>query len=459
MTHQSNSIPLLTAKVLTLLGSSFLALTLLSDVLFSLGAWAPVILSCGLMSLGGVLWSYFRYAHETPGIKNNDIMFGSTTRRGLIAWFLAVVITGFYILLYFYDDMKSLGVPPLLDNWIKMFDPLARLLHGGGSDRWFLYGALYTLAIIVMGFRMLLKYRGNRYQQIRTCSVTFFQLGFGFLIPAFLKRINEPEFYFTYFWPLKPEYLFPSEISRLVESGGLGVFMVFWSTVMALIITPVLSYYFGKRWYCSWVCGCGGLAETAGDPFRQNASTSESAWVIERWMIHTVLVCVVTVTSLIWLNELYPGAVFGSWSFTVRQWYGFYIGAIFSGVIGVGFYPILGSRVWCRFGCPMAAILGIFQRSFSRFRITVNGGQCISCGNCSTYCEMGIDVRGYAQREENIVRSSCVGCGVCAAVCPRGVLKLENGVTHADRFKGADKPLAVLLSALKERRIYSSDAE
>ncbi|MBA3666022.1 MAG: 4Fe-4S binding protein, partial [Bacteroidetes bacterium] len=61
------------------------------------------------------------------------------------------------------------------------------------------------------------------------------------------------------------------------------------------------------------------------------------------------------------------------------------------------------------------------------FRITTNGAQCISCGNCSTYCEMGIDVRAYAQKGENIVRESCVGCGMCATVCPRGVLNLENG--------------------------------
>jgi len=114
-------------------------------------------------------------------------------------------------------------------------------------------------------------------------------------------------------------------------------------------------------------------------------------------------------------------------SFKLRSWYGFAIGAAFSGVIGVGFYPLLGNRVWCRFGCPMAAILGLQQRLFSKFRITTNGGQCISCGNCTTYCEMGIDVRSYAQKGENIVRSSCVGCGICSAVCPRGVLKLENG--------------------------------
>ena len=119
--------------------------------------------------------------------------------------------------------------------------------------------------------------------------------------------------------------------------------------------------------------------------------------------------------------------ILGVDSYKLRQWYGFFIGATFSGVVGVGFYPLMGTRVWCRFGCPMAAILGLQQRFFSRFRITTNGGQCISCGNCSTYCEMGIDVRAYAQRGQNVVRASCVGCGICAAVCPRGVLKLENG--------------------------------
>ena len=116
----------------------------------------------------------------------------------------------------------------------------------------------------------------------------------------------------------------------------------------------------------------------------------------------------------------------------LRGWYGFYIGAAFSGVIGVGFYPLMGSRVWCRFGCPMAALLGLQQKFFSRFRITTNGGQCISCGNCSTYCEMGIDVRSYAQKGQNVVRASCVGCGICAAVCPRGVLRLENGSVDID---------------------------
>jgi polyferredoxin len=209
--------------------------------------------------------------------------------------------------------------------------------------------------------------------------------------------------------------------------GGLGMFMFFWGAIMSFVAVPVLTYFFGKRWYCSWVCGCGGLANTAGDPFRQLSDKSLGAWKLERWSIHSVLVFVIITTILIWTNSLSGGEIFGQLSQTISKIYGFLIGAMFAGVIGVGFYPLLGSRVWCRFGCPLAAILGLIQKYFSRFRITTNGSQCISCGNCSTYCEMGIDVRWYAQREQNIIRASCVGCGVCAAVCPRGVLRLENG--------------------------------
>ena len=91
-------------------------------------------------------------------------------------------------------------------------------------------------------------------------------------------------------------------------------------------------------------------------------------------------------------------------------------------------------------------INGLQGRFFSRFPITTNGGQCISCGNCSTYCEMGIDVRSYAQRGENIVRASCVGCGLCASVCPRGVLKLENGKPQA-RLNNA--PLSITATGVK----------
>ncbi len=408
-----------------------LGMTLLSIGLFflllglsSLGknyASIMLILSVGLIVLGGIGYITAISRAEPSGIKNNGVMFRSLTSKGMAAWILAIFLTSFYIVLYWF--------PFLLENWIRLVDPIAYLIMKQPADRWFLYGTFYTIAVLIMGLYMIYyKYRHNRYHQIRTLSIMFFQFGFAYLIPYVLKGLNQPDFYFSYFWPLKYDYLFPGTVGYLFNHpGGLGMFMFFWGAIMSFVAVPVLTYFFGKRWYCSWVCGCGGLANTAGDPFRHLSDKSVGAWKLERWSIHSVLVFVIITTILIWTNSLSGREIFGQLSQTISKIYGFLIGAMFAGVIGVGFYPLLGSRVWCRFGCPLAAILGIIQKYFSRFRITTNGSQCISCGNCSTYCEMGIDVRWYAQRKQNIIRASCVGCGVCAAVCPRGVLRLENG--------------------------------
>lgn len=386
--------------------------------------WFFFFVSVGLSVSGGLVYILSTRKAELPG--NNGIFFSSVMSRGSFGWVIAVLFTGFYVVLYWFSE--------LLSNWIRLVDPLSHLLRDKPADQWFLYGVFYTLAVLVMGSRMLVKYRHNKYQILRTSSVMFFQLGFAFLIPALLEMLNQPGFYFTYFWPLRPYSLWPDDVvSLLSHPGGLGVFMVFWGVVMTFIATPILTYFFGKRWYCSWVCGCGGLAETLGDPFRQLSDKSVRAWRVERVLINSVLVFISTTTALLWMNSYYHGGILGSLSQGFLSAYGFLIGSVFSGVIGTGFYPIMGSRIWCRFGCPMAAILGILQKYFSRFRITTNGGQCISCGNCSTYCEMGIDVRAYAQRGENIVRASCVGCGICSAVCPRGVLNLENGHSHKHR--------------------------
>ena len=352
-------------------------------------------------------------------IKNSPQRSASPSLVGWMGIITGIYLIVFYIALYWF--------PEYITNWMILVDPLSQSLSGQEASRWFLYGFLYTIIVIVMGIRMIAKYRHNNYQIVRTLSVMFFQTAFAFLIPEILIRLNQPYYDFKNIWPLDYDFFFDYNLNTLTQSGGLGIFMLVWGIVLIIIGVPVLTYFFGKRWYCSWVCGCGGLAETLGDPYRQLSDKSLRAWRFERWIIHGVLVFSIVMTLLV-LYTYFSGQynVLFMNSDTVRTWYGFLIGSAFAGVVGTGFYPLMGNRVWCRFGCPLAAYLGLVQRFKSRFRITVNGGQCISCGNCSTYCEMGIDVRHYAQRGQDVVRSSCVGCGICAAVCPRGVLRLEN---------------------------------
>jgi len=454
---------------------------------------AGFLWSCLLaLLLGGSLYSYALYRDSLPGIHNDGVWFNALTNRGVWGWLLGLGLTAFYITIYFYPTLLGYHSEGKNSGLVAFFDPLSVLLNGRAATQWFVYGCLYTLAILLFGVKFMFKYRTEKYQVLRTLSIMFFQLGFAFLIPELLAKLNGDAPYFAKdlknMWPLNYYFFEEWHLDGMLQGGSLGLLMLGFGLAMIFVISPVLTYFYGKRWYCSWVCGCGGLAETAGDPFRQLSSKKISVWKLERWMIHLVLVFITTTTlAVLWTytadennalglqqRTLWYGALlfflsllallggyyrknlptdaryamysvfalvlitlvmrgwngqnplFGVSGYQLRAWYGFGFGAVFSGVLGVGFYPLLGSRVWCRFGCPMAAILGLQQRLFSRFRITSNGGQCISCGNCSSYCEMGIDVRQYAQRGENIVRSSCVGCGICATVCPRGVLRLEN---------------------------------
>jgi polyferredoxin len=460
------------------------------------------------ISVGTILYANDLYLSKSKGIKNDGVWFTSISSRGVLGWMIGILLTLFYIVLYFKAELLGLGTNGKANTGlVALFDPLSYLLNGGQASQWFVYGTLYTVAILIFGYKFLLKYRHNRYQQLRTFSVMFFQLAFAFLIPEFMARLNSDTFKLPYYdlksiWPLNYYNFEKYRIDEFINAETIGLILLIFGIASIFVITPILTYKYGKRWYCSWVCGCGALAETAGDAFRQLSDKRQVAWKIERWVIHSVLVFVVLMTTAVvysylgvdstkyWLtkstflwsvagfltlifaltmlfkrHELGKDARYGAIGYfviiisliayhyfsnetkiflfkpeTLRTTYGFLIGSIFSGVIGTGFYPIFGSRVWCRFGCPMAAVLGFQQRMLSKFRITTNGGQCISCGNCSTYCEMGIDVRAYAQKGENIVRSSCVGCGICSAVCPRGVLKLEN-----DSMKGRINPTDILL--------------
>ena len=394
--------------------------------------WLFIFLTYGLCIIGAAMYILPKRAEGQAGIKNNGIYFSAMHNKGWLGILTGTFLIAFYIFLYYY--------PEYMQTWIVMVDPISQLLKGTDGGRFFLYGFIYTLCILVMGVRMIYRYRHSKYQILRTFSVMFFQTAFAFLIPEILLRLNQPYYDFKNIWPLDYDFFFDNELSTLVQSGGLGMFMLVWGIGLILVGVPVFVYFFGKRWYCSWVCGCGGLAETLGDPYRQLSDKSLKAWKIERYSIHGVLVFAVVMTiGVLYTYFTGEGSLLGVSTYSIRETYGAWIGAGFAGVVGTGFYPFMGNRVWCRFGCPLAAYLGIVQRFKSRFRITTNGGQCISCGNCSTYCEMGIDVRWYAQRGQNIVRSSCVGCGVCSAVCPRGVLNLEN----ADEKNRTVAPLVI----------------
>ena len=323
--------------------------------------------------------------------------------RNLGAWLLAAVMMTFYVDLYWFDHL----------------DPVAHWI--GLPNRWFLYGALYCLLMVAGAIRYLRIHGNSRYNRVRIGVNVGVQVLLAFTLPWMMLAFSGKDWYPSYFWPLKYDLLLPDTL------WNVPLYIAIYGLLGSLLLTPVLAFFFGKRWYCSWVCGCGGLANTYGDPWRHLTSKRTSAWRFEKAAVYTVLALVVFMTAVVGLKGLVGNdhPQFAAFAGHTKQIYGFLVGSVLSGVVGTGVYPLLGPRVWCRNFCPMAALLGLVQK-LGRFRIAVERDMCISCGNCSAYCEMGIDVRSYAQSNQSFTRAACVGCGMCAHVCPRGVLKLEN---------------------------------
>jgi hypothetical protein len=249
------------------------------------------LLSFGLMLVGAFTYFYGNYKNTQPGIKNNHIYHDPMTNIGWLGIVTGIFLIAFYVVLYFY--------PEYLTNWVLLVDPVSKWLNGGPASHWFLYGFMYTLAILVMGVRMLLKYRHSKHQIWRTVSVMFFQTAFAFIIPEILAALNKPSYDFKNIWPLDYDFFYSYNLNELMASGLLGWFMLFWGIALIILAVPVITYFYGKRWYCSWVCGCGGLAETLGDPYRHLSDKSLKAWKIERWMVHSVLVFAVLNTGAV----------------------------------------------------------------------------------------------------------------------------------------------------------------
>jgi len=147
-----------------------------------------ILLTYGLCILGAMLYILPKLKDGPPGIRNNGIYFNVMKNVGWLGILTGTFFILFYIFLYYY--------PEYMTNWVMTVDPISMLLKGSEAGRFFLYGFIYTLAILVMGVRMMINYRHSKYHIFRTISVMFFQTCFAFLIPEILLRLNKPYFDF-----------------------------------------------------------------------------------------------------------------------------------------------------------------------------------------------------------------------------------------------------------------------
>jgi len=74
-------------------------------------------LSLAMITVGVIGFAYRAFRTKPAGIKNHGVWFSSTMSRGVIGWIAGIVITGFYVVLYWYEGLLGLGAlmaPPIL---------------------------------------------------------------------------------------------------------------------------------------------------------------------------------------------------------------------------------------------------------------------------------------------------------------------------------------------------------
>jgi len=77
-------------------------------------------------------------------------------------------------------------------------------------------------------------------------------------------------------------------------------------------------------------------------------------------------------------------------------------------------------RGWCRYLCPVGALMAIFGR-FSLLGLKIDTVKCTRCGECVRACPMMVRLLDHLP--EKISDPECVFCLRCVAACPEGAIK------------------------------------
>jgi NosR/NirI family nitrous oxide reductase transcriptional regulator len=339
------------------------------------------------------------------------------------------------------DPVKWInGVQRALGEWAaSQANPIGVLLESAKGPS-FYYTLAYSLIVVIFGWRRIRR-RKTPYVTLQTITLATIQIVPLFLLPELiLPWLNGLGFFdHTLVGRWLESTLFPGEAwwraYGLILAWPLFVYNLFtndpiWGwivvgSIQTFLIIPLLIRRWGKGAYCGWICSCGALAETLGDTHRHKMPHGPfwNRLNMLGQVILLVAVMLMVLRILGWSGVGWASDAFsyGFASIPVLN-YAWAVDLLLAGVLGYGLYFWFSGRVWCRFVCPLAALMHIYAR-FSRFRILADKKKCISCNVCTSVCHQGIDIMNFANKGLPMEDPECVRCSACVQSCPTGVLE------------------------------------
>jgi ferredoxin-type protein NapH len=182
-------------------------------------------------------------------------------------------------------------------------------------------------------------------------------------------------------------------------------------------LLTAISVIFLGRMFCGYVCFLGTIQEFV---FKLNKTKNKFQQRIP-YKYHRYLLGIKYIVLLITVVSAYLGIQYYYMKFcpvvALSHPQNIGIAAAFTlAVILLGGYFV--ERFWCRYLCPYAALMNIFQRlgkllKIKKSNIYRNVKTSINCFNCANYCPLNVDI-GY---NEEISDVNCIHCYRCVRKC------------------------------------------
>ncbi|GAB1467730.1 hypothetical protein MASR2M64_04130 [Candidatus Cloacimonadota bacterium] len=192
----------------------------------------------------------------------------------------------------------------------------------------------------------------------------------------------------------------------------------FWLTTIASLVILLHSVFFG-RVFCGYVCPLGTFQEALftlrSTEYRRNHKVS--FFYEQRFARLKYFIMIITMLL----------SIFGVAYFYIR----------FCPIYGISMLPKIAfpgfmlfiliaissffiERFWCRYLCPYAGLLNIFQLlgkvlGIKRKKIRRNLERCIDCGICVQNCPMNLNITEH----EYVHSLDCIYCNICSERCPK----------------------------------------
>ncbi len=232
-----------------------------------------------------------------------------------------------------------------------------------------------------------------------------------------------------------------------------------WYPAFFLAIGVIIATVILGRVFCGWVCPLGTINNMIGALQKRRPRRAPLNW---HWLKYGLLIFLITsslfslqlagmIDPISFLIRSLSLTVFPSLSFATKALFDtifgwnipglvhvsefiyaifkklwlpfqqpFFLQSVFLGFLFVIILSLnlLEKRFWCKYLCPLGALLGVLSR-FAILQRSVSEG-CNSCGACSFDCQGGAT----PDQKEKWHQTECMACMNCDDACPRDAVKL-----------------------------------